>query len=89
MYHHVKERNARSIKIELIGDGLASRDNFDDRKKNADIPEKEGRFTKHVFKNFAHSQYKVTQHAYIIIKYMHQHVCTKMLLRAMENFIIK
>ena len=50
LYHHVKERNARSIKIELIGDGLASRDNFDDRKKNADIPEKEGRFTKHVFK---------------------------------------
>jgi len=33
LYHHVKERNARSIKIELIGDGLASRDNFDDRKK--------------------------------------------------------
>ena len=50
LYHHVKERNARSIKIELIGDGLASRDNFDDRKKNADIPDKEGRFTKHVLK---------------------------------------
>ena len=67
----------------MIGDGLASRDNFDDKKKRRHT--REGRSIYQTrFENFAHSQHEVTQHAYITIKIyapacMHNHVAKPMI----------
>ena len=54
------------------------------RKENADIPEKEGRFTKHVLKTLLTLNMKSHNHAYITIKIyapacMHNHVAKPMI----------